>query len=234
MIGAQRAHGEMELPLGQRDPAAPPIVIEARALVRRFARGRGLAAVSFRHAGPGCIAVTGANGAGKSTLLKLIAGLLRPSGGSLAVEVHGTPAAPAARRDVVGYAAPDLQFYEELTAGENLAFVAGCRGLPDGGARVAECLGFVGLAERAHDRVAALSSGMRQRLRLAFAILHRPPLLLLDEPGSHLDDSGRALTERLVAEQRGRGLVVIATNDEREGRLADARIALHGGVGHPG
>jgi len=81
--------------------------------------------------------------------------------------------------------------------------------------------------------VAALSSGMRQRLRLAFALLHRPPILLLDEPGSHLDDEGRALTAAIVAEQRRAGLVLLATNDERESALADSRIELRGGLGHP-
>jgi heme exporter protein A len=87
---------------------------------------------------------------------------------------------------------------------------------------------------RARDRVTALSSGMKQRLRLAFAVLHRPPLLLLDEPGSHLDDEGRAVVERIVDEQARAGLVVIATNEPREWGLAAERIELRGhGLGHP-
>jgi len=84
----------------------------------------------------------------------------------------------------------------------------------------------VGLRARADDRADALSSGTRQRLRLAFALLHRPPVLLLDEPGSHLDEEGRALVARLVDEQRARGLVLIATNDEREWKRADRKIEL--------
>jgi ABC-type multidrug transport system ATPase subunit len=74
---------------------------------------------------------------------------------------------------------------------------------------------------------------MKQRLRLAFAVLRRPPLLLLDEPGSHLDDEGRALVEAVVSEQARSGLVIIATNEEREWRLAAERIELRGrGLGH--
>ena len=99
---------------------------------------------------------------------------------------------------------------------------------------MAEVLERVGLVGRERDRFPALSSGMKQRLRLAFAILLRPPLLLLDEPRSHLDDAGRELVARLVDEQRRQGLVVIATNDEREWRLADVLIELRGGgVGDP-
>jgi heme exporter protein A len=91
----------------------------------------------------------------------------------------------------------------------------------------------VGLGARLHDRVSVLSSGMKQRLRLAFALLHRPPLLLLDEPGSHLDEEGRDLVERIVAARAREGLVVIATNDEREWGLAAQRIELRGcGLGH--
>ena len=92
----------------------------------------------------------------------------------------------------------------------------------------------MGLESRAHDRVPALSSGMKQRLRIAFALLLKPPVLLLDEPGSHLDDEGRATVARLVDQERPTSLVVIATNDEREWRLAEQRIELRGrGLGHP-
>src|SRR5262249_4540122 len=141
---------------------------------------------------------------------------------------------PGERRPWVGYAGPALAFYDELTAAENLSFAAETRGLPDPGAATAAALARVGLDSRAADRVAALSSGMRQRPRLASARRHRPPVLLLDEPGSHLDEEGRALVARLVEEERQRNLVLIATNDEREWRLAEQRIELRGrGLGHP-
>ena len=209
------------------------IGIEGHALAHRFAPGRGLEPVSFAHEGPGCVAIVGPNGAGKSTLLRVVAGLLRPSAGAVTVTADGRAIAPPARRSIVGFASPELAFYDELTVEETLAFVAEARNLDDRAGHVRCALDRVGLASRAHDRVAALSSGMRQRLRLAFALLHRPPILLLDEPGSHLDDEGRALTAAIVAEQRREGLVMLATNDERESALADSRIELRGGLGHP-
>ncbi len=210
------------------------VALAAEGLGHRFASGRGLAPLDFALAAPGVAAVTGPNGSGKSTLLRLLAGLLRPATGCVRLRLDGREVAADARRALLGYAAPELSFYEELTCRENLVFAAAARGLRDGEARARSALDRVGLSDRAHDRVAALSSGMRQRLRLAFATLHRPPLLLLDEPGSHLDDDGRAVMERIVGEQAAAGLVVIATNEAREWALAAWRIDLRGhGLGHP-
>ena len=91
-----------------------------------------------------------------------------------------------------------------------------------------------GSGRRGADRVATYSSGMKQRLRLAFALLHEPPLLLLDEPGSHLDDEGRAAVRDLVRERSARGLVLLATNDPQEVLLAERRLALVArGLGDP-
>jgi len=210
------------------------VALEARELGHRYAAGRGLEPVSFALAGPGVAAITGPNGSGKSTLLRIVAGLLRPSHGECVLTHEGRGLAPGARRGAVGLCASSVAFYEELSAGENLGFVAEARGLADPRGRVAHALARVGLAGREGDRAGALSSGLRQRLRLAFALLHAPAVLLLDEPGSHLDEEGRALVGRLVHEQRERALVLIATNDERESRLAERVFELRGrGVGHP-
>ena len=213
---------------------ARPVTLEARDLGHRYGRRVGLVPVSFELASPRVVAVTGSNGAGKSTLLRIVAGLLRPSQGGTIVTLDGRTVAPALRPRWVGYAGPELSFYGELGVAENLVFAAAARGLPAGPVRVAESLRRVGLSSRATDPVAALSSGMLQRLRLAFALLHQPSLLLLDEPGSHLDDEGRAVLQSIVEEQGRLGLVMIATNDEREWELAEQRIDLAGrGLGHP-
>jgi heme exporter protein A len=215
-------------------PSTAPAAIAARDVGHRYSPRRGLEPVSFEVSGPLAVSVTGPNGSGKSTLLRIVAGLLRPSAGACELYSAGVEIARGARRDHVGLATPDLSFYEEFTVGENLVFAAEARGLADPRGRVRESLEQVGLWVRAGDRADALSSGMRQRLRLAFALLHRPPVLLLDEPGSHLDDDGRAMVARLVGEHRSQGLVLIATNDEREWKLADRKIELRGrGLGDP-
>jgi heme exporter protein A len=212
------------------------VALEARDLAHRYGRRLGLEPVSFVLGGPGVVAITGANGSGKSTLLRIVAGLLRATRGTVTLTMDGCAIAPAARRCWVGYAAPGLSFYDELSVEENLVFAAEARGLdaPAAAAAAAAALARVGLDSRAGDRVPALSSGMMQRLRIAFALLHRPPVLLLDEPGSHMDDQGRATLAGLVEQERRAGLVLIATNDEREWRLAEQRIELRGrGLGHP-
>ena len=154
--------------------------------------------------GPGeTLLVTGANGSGKSTLLKIITGLVRPEEG-------------AVRRDgAVGYAAPDVNLYAELTGRENLQFFARLRGLPD------ECdalLARVGLPRRrGADLTGAYSSGMRQRLKLAVSLLGDPPLLIWDEPTLALDAAGGERVEEILDRHRqGGGLAVVATNDPGE------------------
>ncbi len=219
--------------------AAAPLAVcalslEARSLAHRYGSRRALERIDFTLEGNGVTAVTGPNGSGKSTLLRIIAGLLRPSEGEARLAVHGRTLCAGERRLGVGLAAPEMAFYEELSVEENLRFAAEARALSGAAARVATALQRVGLTARADDRVAALSSGMQQRLRVAFAILHAPPLLLLDEPGGHLDDEGRAAIERVIAEHAQSGHVLLATNDEREWRLAGRRIPLRGrGLGDP-
>lgn len=209
------------------------VAVEAVGLEHHYAPGRGLEPVSFTVESPGAVAVTGVNGSGKSTLFKIVAGLVRPSGGALALAIDGVTVPAAERRRHLGFASPELTFYDEFTAAENLGFAGEAMGLDDARGRAQAALERVGLDARAGDRVAALSSGMKQRLRIAFALLSRPALLLLDEPGSHLDEAGRAVVTRVIDEQRRSGLVLIATNDEREWRLAERRIELRGpGLGH--
>jgi heme exporter protein A len=215
-------------------PASAALALEAEGLAHRYGRRRALDPLSFRLAAPGAVAVTGPNGSGKSTLLRILAGLLRPTAGRTTMLHAGEAVAPAARRLCVGFASPELSFYDELSAEENLAFAAEARGLRGAEAAVGTALERVGLAARARDRVPELSSGMQQRLRLAFALLGGPALLLLDEPGSHLDDEGRATVARVVDEQARTGLVILATNDEREMKLGAQRIELRRrGLGDP-
>lgn len=213
---------------------APAARIKGDAVSHRYGPRVALRPVSFEVASPGAVAVTGENGSGKSTLLRILSGLLRPTRGASTIEVGGVALPARERRHHVGLATPELSFYEEFTAEENLRFAAEARGLTNVQESVQDALVKTGLTPRAGDRVAAFSSGMKQRLRLAFAVLHRPPVLMLDEPGSHLDEEGRAVVERLVLDHSAAGLVVIATNDPQEIQLAQSRIQLSGrGLDHP-
>lgn len=162
---------------------------------------------------PGTICgLIGPNGSGKSTTLRLCAGLLEPAAG--AVRVLGRPATDAAARARIGYAPELPEFPAWMTTGVFLRFAAELSGLegPEIGAAVTESLRAARLESQAGRRGQDLSKGEKQRLGLAQAILHRPDVLLLDEPASGLDPIGvRALTTTLV-EQRRRGATVLVAS----------------------
>jgi heme exporter protein A len=194
-------------------------------LHRRFGALRVLRGVSGEVGAGEALLVLGANGSGKSTLLRVLAGLLAAERGSVEYRLGGATLDIAERRRAVGFVAPDLALYEELTTLENLRFFCRLRGVPE--ARAAELLDVVGLP---HDRPAgALSSGMRQRLRWAWALLARPRLLLLDEPFQNLDrpgiEQGTALLERHLA---GGGLAVVANPGPLEIPNVRSRLDLGG------
>jgi heme exporter protein A len=164
--------------------------------------------------------VTGPNGAGKTTLLRMVAGLAVPTRGSLHVAVD--------RRDV-GYVAHDPLVYLELTAVENLDLFGRLYRVDERRERIGMLLERFGLWDVRHERVAAYSRGMTQRLALCRALLHDPALVVLDEPHSALDDEGGALLDDELAARvaGGGGTLVLATHDPgRVTALATSRLEL--------
>jgi heme exporter protein A len=152
--------------------------------------------------------VTGPNGSGKSTLLRCLAGLLAPDKGTIEYSEDKGVLDTDARRRRVGFVSPDLALYAELTVAENLEFFARLR--RTGPERGLEVLRRLGLPT---DRMTgALSSGMRQRLRWGWALLHRPRLLLLDEPFQNLDAPGEAVTRELLYEHLDQGGLAVVAN----------------------
>jgi len=173
------------------------------------------------------VAVTGANGAGKSTLLRILAGVLKPKAGTVTLSVDGQSVAPERYSRHVGLVAPALGLYGELTARENLAFLAQARRLPNADARIDHVLAQVGLGGRSDDLISTYSSGMRQRVKYAAALLPDPPLLLLDEPSANLDAAGRSFVQNVVREQRAAGgLLVVATNRADEAARHDRTLRI--------
>jgi heme ABC exporter ATP-binding subunit CcmA len=187
----------------EESAAADAVVCEG--LVRLFGERRALDGLDLR-LGPGeTLLVTGGNGAGKTTLLRVLATVLRPNGGTATVWGHELPREAQAVRPAVGYVGHEPLVYPALTARENLELYAALHDV--NGGRVAEALGIVGLERRAGDRTAELSRGMRQRLALARAWLHGPPLLLLDEPTAGLDADGREVLRALLTGREGAALI---------------------------
>lgn len=175
---------------------------------RRFGRLRVLKGVSGEVTVGQVLFINGANGSGKSTLMRILAGLLAAEAGTVEYVEAGQSHDIASRRRAVGYVAPDLALYEELSAVENLEFFCELRGVPK--RRAAEMLDELGLPE---DRLAgALSSGMRQRLRWGWALLDEPKLLLLDEPFQNLDQPGVQQGTELLSRHLERGGLAVVAN----------------------
>src|SRR3954470_13413791 len=160
----------------------------------------------------------GPNGAGKTTTIRMIAGLLKPTSGCILVNGHDLAAAPERAKASLGFI-PDRPFiYEKLTAGEFLRFHAGLYGLDGTGvpARVHEMLGLFELTRWEHELVESFSHGMKQRLVMCAAFLHRPEAVLVDEPMVGLDPRGARLIKDVFRKMSGRGVAILMSTHTLE------------------
>ena len=196
-------------------------------LTRNFGERAVLRGVSAHVPVGASLAILGRNGAGKSTLLRILATLLRPHGGRLSIFEQALPRQSWAVRGRIGLLGHEPLLYRELSGRENLTYHARLHGVE--AARVEEVLAAVGMARRGDDPVRSCSRGMVQRLAVARAVLHRPELLLLDEPKSNLDPAASDLIEPLIG--RAAGVTRVLTSHDPEAALAEADLvlALHNG-----
>ncbi len=175
--------------------------------------------------------VLGPNGAGKTTLLRILATLLRPSGGEVRALGCSLPEEAWKLRGRIGFLGHEPLLYRDLSGRENLRFHARLHGISGepAEARIAALLAAAGMERRADERIAELSAGMRQRLAICRCVLHQPELLLLDEPDSNLDVEGRELARGLIGPGAGATRVVVTHDPDRFLPEADAVLRL--GIG---
>jgi ABC-2 type transport system ATP-binding protein len=192
----------------------------AEGVRKLYGERRALQGVSFAAHRGERIAIIGPNGAGKTTLLQILAGALRPSGGTVSLE-QGT----------VGWVPQQPALYSKLSVAENLRLFARLEKRPDVEASVERMLELTGLGDRAGDEVGTLSGGNRQRVNIAIGLLAEPAVLLLDEPTSSLDPRQRELLWRFVsALAEGGTAIVYATHNVGEAeRYADRVLVLADG-----
>jgi heme exporter protein A len=206
--------------------------IELAGLRREYGDRVALRDVSLSLPAGQTLVVLGPNGAGKTTLLRVLATLLRPSGGEVSVLGCDLPRGAWKLRGRVGYLGHEPLLYRDLSVEENLRFHARLHGL-DGAAeqRIAKLLDRVGMRRRGSELVRNLSAGMAQRVAVCRAVLHEPDLLLLDEPRAHLDPEAAGLVEPLVGPAAGRTRVLVTHDLERGLAEGDRALALgHGGA----
>ncbi|MBC7228486.1 MAG: heme ABC exporter ATP-binding protein CcmA [Thermoflexales bacterium] len=201
--------------------------VEVENLSKSFGPHIALAGITLSIGVGEFVTLVGPNGAGKTTLLRILATLIRPSSGALRIAGLDPAREGAEIRRRIGFLSHRTLLYDDLTAEQNLLFYARLYGLPDAPARVDELLGRVGLADRRHDRVRTFSRGMQQRLAVARAVLHRPSILLLDEPYTGLDPHAADALSGLLGELAGEGCTIfLTTHDLERGLAAGDRVVV--------
>ena len=208
--------------------AGPAQAIALEGVERRYGERVALSGVTVSVPTGATLAVFGSNGAGKTTLLRILAGLLRPHGGTATVLGSTLPKDAWKTRAQVGYLAHDPLLYRDLSVEENLRFHARLHRVD--ASRVTELIDQVGLTRRAHDPVKELSKGLVQRAAVARALLHDPPVLLLDEPRANLDPRAAEQLEPLIGRASKRTRVLVSHDIETTLAEADLALGLRAGA----
>ena len=207
---------------------AQPMPVVARNLTTRFGAFVAVDHVSFEVRKGEIIGFIGPNGAGKSTTIRMLCGLLRPTEGSALIDGIDVARDTEAARQKIGYMSQKFSLYGDLTVTENLSFFGGIYHVPRGelAERIRYAIGMAGLKGREDALVSSLAGGWKQRLALGCAILHRPPILFLDEPTSGVDPVSRRRFWDLIHDLAGQGVaILVSTHYMDEAEYCD-RIAL--------
>ncbi len=204
---------------------APPVV-EISQMVKQFGRLRAINKLDLTIQSGETFGLIGPNGSGKTTLIRMMVGLIRPNSGTLRVLGERVPNQKVMRQ--LGYMTQQSALYLDLTARENLRFFASIYGLrgKEQGTRIMEMLERVDLAERVNNVVGTFSGGMRQRLSLACALVHRPRLALLDEPTVGVDPELRRSFWKYFHQLNQEGVTIIVSTHHLDEAARCTRLGL--------
>ncbi len=190
--------------------------LKAIDLGKNFGRRLIFKNLNFQIENSGIMGISGANGSGKSTLVKIIAGINSPSSGKIIHSYDGIEISYEKLHNYIGFVSPYLVLYEEFSAWENLDYFAKIRDVKFDKEKIEYLLNQFLLFDRKGDLVKTYSSGMKQRLKFIFALMHSPKLIILDEPTSNLDSSGKDAVYQIIEEEGKTNIVIIASNEESD------------------
>lgn len=202
-------------------------MIKIQQLVKAFGHRVVLRGVDLAIQEGDFVTLMGANGAGKTTLMHIIATLSKPTGGRLSIAGYDLAESASQLRRFIGLVSHKTLLYDDLTADQNLRFYARMYDVPDAPDRIELVLNQVGLWGRQHDPVRTYSRGMQQRLAIARSILHNPPILLLDEPDTGLDQhAADMLSELLRAVDVSQRTILMTTHNLERGLALGDRVII--------
>jgi len=200
--------------------------IQSTNLTKLFGRRLIFKAINFNWSDRGIYGISGPNGSGKSTLVKIVAGLIAPSQGKITHSNSEGEIIPEKLHNHIGFVSPYLILYEEFSAWENLKIFAEIRGVLFNDEHILFYLEQFLLDTRKDDLVKTYSSGMKQRLKFLFALMHSPEVLIFDEPTSNLDEEGKKVVYDIVREEAKTKIVVIASNETQDLELCSEVLLL--------
>jgi heme exporter protein A len=200
--------------------------LEANGINKSFGRRLIFNDLQFKFEKSGVYGISGPNGSGKSTLVKIIAGIIGASKGKIIHKLDDKEILEEHIHNHIGFVSPYLVLYEEFTTYENLKLFADIRGVKFNQERVDYLLNKFLLFKRKDDLLKTYSSGMKQRVKFIFALMHSPQLLILDEPTSNLDDEGKNSVYDIVKEEGQKNIVLIASNEKNDLELCNDIVFL--------
>ena len=200
--------------------------IQSQNLSKSFGRRLIFKDININWAEKGIFGISGPNGSGKSTLVKIIAGLIAPSTGKIIHKNSGGEIIPEKLHNHIGFVSPYLVLYEEFSAWENLKIFAKIRGVTLNEEKILYYLQQFLLDNRKDDLVKTYSSGMKQRLKFIFALMHSPDVLIFDEPTSNLDEEGKKVVYNIIRDEGKNRIVIIASNESKDLELCNEVLLL--------
>jgi heme exporter protein A len=209
------------------DSASQPRAIEVQELTKSFGSKLALRGVDLAVGRGECVVIFGPNGAGKTTLIRVLATIMNPSSGSVVVDALSLKDDAEEIRRRIGVVSHQTFLYGNLTAFENLSFYARMYDVPNRRERIHEVVDMVGMVSRLHDRVSTLSRGMQQRLSIARSLLHKPAIMLLDEPETGLDQQAITMAwEALHKEGETKRTIILVTHNLERGLDVGERLMI--------
>lgn len=192
------------------------LAINVQGLTKSFGTRLALRGIDLEIESGKSVVIFGPNGAGKTTLIRILATIMNPSSGTITFDGLNLKSHAEEIRRRIGIVTHQTLLYNNLTAYENLEFYGRMFDVPELKKRIQELVSLVGMTSRLHDRVATLSRGMQQRVSIARALLHKPTILLLDEPETGLDQEAIPLIWDTMPDETGRKRTVILTTHNME------------------